>query len=347
MIDKKEVFFDKITIHQVGNPSQDEPLTISKSAIELEEDLIKDMLSKYFLSHFKDESMYQFQHESDLELNEIFNYASKIFADPDSLYLQSINIAKHLYQTATHPNIKGGELYVVFFSDFKIHDEFFDAIGIFKSENKERYLKVYPGEEFQLDCEDGININKLDKGVMIYNRNKEDGFEVSIVDNVNKQAEAVYWKNDFLNIKVRENSHYHTQQHLDICKNFCKDVLTEENEVSKTDQLYIMDKSVQYFSKHEVFDQNEFVEEVMEEASMIDSFQNYKDQYIEDNDINTFGEFNISQAAVKQSKKFFKSILKLDKNFHIYIHGNHDMIEQGFDDEVGMKYYKVFYHKES
>ncbi len=347
MINNKEVWFDKLAVHKVGNSTQDEPLTLSKSIVELDEDLIKDMLAKYFLSHFKEESLYQFKHESDLALNEIYNYASKIFADPDSLFLQSVNIAKHLYDAATHPNIKGGELYVVYLSDFKINDDYVDAVGIFKSENKERYLKVYPGENFEFDCEDGININKLDKGCLIFDKNADEGYQVSIVDNVNKGEEAVYWKKDFLGLKQREDSYYHTKQTLDICKSFCNDVLTQENDVPKTDQLYIMDRSVQYFAQHEVFDQNEFAEEVMQEPQMIEAFQNYKEQYIEDNDINTFPEFDISQGAVKSQKKFFKSILKLDKNFHIYVHGNHDLIERGYDPESQMNYYKVYFNKES
>jgi len=38
--------------------------------------------------------------------------------------------------------------------------------------------------------------------------------------------------------------------------------------------------------------------------------------------------------------------LKLDGNFHVYIHGNKDMIERGVDDD-GRKYYKLYYEEES
>jgi hypothetical protein len=43
----------------------------------------------------------------------------------------------------------------------------------------------------------------------------------------------------------------------------------------------------------------------------------------------------------------FKSVLKLDKNFHIYVHGNRQLIERGYDDEKGMNYYKVFFNNEA
>lgn len=41
-----------------------------------------------------------------------------------------------------------------------------------------------------------------------------------------------------------------------------------------------------------------------------------------------------------------KSVIKLDKNFHIYVHGRRDLIERGFDEEKGKKYYKVYFDEE-
>ena len=40
-----------------------------------------------------------------------------------------------------------------------------------------------------------------------------------------------------------------------------------------------------------------------------------------------------------------KRVIKLDKNFDIYIHGNSELIEQGEDNKG--KYYKVYYNEES
>jgi len=57
-------------------------------------------------------------------------------------------------------------------------------------------------------------------------------------------------------------------------------------------------------------------------------------------------KFDISDQAVKRDFKVFKSVLKLDKNFHIYVHGRRDLIERGFDDDKGKKYYKVWFENE-
>ena len=49
---------------------------------------------------------------------------------------------------------------------------------------------------------------------------------------------------------------------------------------------------------------------------------------------------------MKKQARAFKSVLKLDKNFHIYIHGDRNMIEQGIDND-GRKFYKIYYQEEN
>jgi hypothetical protein len=56
--------------------------------------------------------------------------------------------------------------------------------------------------------------------------------------------------------------------------------------------------------------------------------------------------FNISAAALKKQSRVFKSVLKLDKNFHVYIHGDRELIEQGVDPD-GRKFYKLYFREES
>jgi hypothetical protein len=40
----------------------------------------------------------------------------------------------------------------------------------------------------------------------------------------------------------------------------------------------------------------------------------------------------IPESAVKKQARSIKSIIKLDKNFHIYVHGHRELIEQGVDE---------------
>ena len=56
------------------------------------------------------------------------------------------------------PKSEAGEFYTVYFDDCIIDGETVDAVGLFKSENKDTFLKVFPsGNDFDVDSEQGIN----------------------------------------------------------------------------------------------------------------------------------------------------------------------------------------------
>lgn len=73
-----------------------------------------------------------------------------------------------------------------------------DCIALFKSENKETVIKIDSiADGYALTDVAGLNIHKLDKGCLIFNTDKKNGFMVSIIDNTNKSDEARYWRDDF------------------------------------------------------------------------------------------------------------------------------------------------------
>jgi hypothetical protein len=103
---------------------------------------------------------------------------------------------------------------------------------------------------------------------------------------------------------------------------------------------------MKYFKEKDSFDLDEFSEEVIENPKAIESFKKFSREYNEEFDAGIDQPFDISGAAVKKQSRVFKSVLKLDKNFHIYIHGNKELIEKGFDDDKSMNYYKVYFKEE-
>lgn len=347
MLKFEQIIIENLSISYVGNKSHEELLLCSEKIVEPNEAL-SGVLMKYFLSPFKSDEFYNFHHESDLKLNEVFTYASEIFDNPESLHSQSVNLARHLYEQSTHPKIKAGEFYVVYFNDCIIDGKTTDAVGLFKSENKDTFLKVEQTKEnFEINFDDGININKLDKGCLIFNIEKEKGFVVAIVDNAGKGSEAQYWKDDFLHIRPRSDNYHDTKNILTLCKNFVVKKLPNEFEVSKAEQADLLNKSVQYFKENESFGMDDFTRDVMQDPEVINSFNNYREQFTEDYDIPISNEFEISPQAVKKQQRVFKSVIKLDKNFHIYVHGKKELIEKGFDNEKGMSYYKVYFKEEN
>jgi hypothetical protein len=344
MILKDSASIKGMAIHKVGNKLT-EGIHLSKSAFQNKDEL-NDLFLDYFLTPFKNQEYFTFHHDSDLALNEVFTYACRVFDDLAALYDQSVNLAKHLYEKSTHPKIKGGEFYTVYFKDCALGGERVDALGLFKSENKDTFLKVFArGDGFEILSEQGINIHNLDKGCLIFNTERDKGFVVAVIDNTNKGAEAQYWIDDFLHVRQRKDEYYNTQNALSLCKNFVTKELPQQFDVSKADQVDLLNKSVKFFRENESFDLKEFSNEVMENPEIIESFKRFKDTFQRDQDVDIDENFSISGSALKKQSRIFKSVIKLDKNFHIYIHGNRELIEQG-SDEKG-KFYKVYYKQET
>lgn len=335
---------DKLVIHYVGNKTNGDGVRFSDFLTQYEniEEYIKQLIS----NNFKSDELYCFYFLPSLELNPMFQFVSSIFKDPNTFIEQSQNSARYLYDKSINPQTKGGELCISYIKQCELNGESVDCIAIFKSENKETILKVTSlSEGFALKDEKGINTTKMDKGCLIFNTKKNEGYIVALVDNTNK-TEAQYWKDEFLKVQQMNNEYHQTKEFLNIAKSFVTNQLSDDFDVSKADKIDLLNRSVEYFKKRETFDKNEFEQEVFQNNDLINSFRKFDETFRNDNEIELSDCFEISSQAVKKQARIFKRVLKLDKNFHIYIHGNRDMIEQGID-ENGRKYYKIYYQEEN
>ena len=166
---------------------------------------------------------------------------------------------------------------------------------------------------------------------------------MSVVDN-NKNGDNYYWFEDFLKVKQRTDEYFHTQESLNVFKDYIKKQLPVEFEVSKADQADFLNKSINFFKEKEEFKMDEFVSEVLVDEQVIESFVNFKTDYEQDMQINIAEEFPINDSALKKLQSKFKTIIKLDTNFHIYVHGDRNMITKD-QDEKGL-FYKLYYQKE-
>lgn len=348
MLDHLNSTIEKISVHRVGNKNNGEELLLSPEQLNLSDTRLKELLIKFFLQPFSNPEFYRFTFSNkDVTLNPVYKFAQEMFEQEDTFHRNTGYIAKHLYELSVHPQIKPGDLFVVHFSDLQLDNIPVEAIGIFKSENKQSFLKVDAGRNsFQLRYEDGISIEKLDKGCLILNTGQEEGFKVCIVDKSGKASEAQYWKDQFLLLEACKDEYHQTKQFMNIAKTFVTQQLSEDFEVSKTDQIALLNRSADYFKKKETFDRSEFEEEVFQDKAVIRSFRSFDNEYRDSHNIEDLEDsFDISEQAVKKQSRIFKSVLKLDKNFHIYIHGDKRMIEQGVDGD-GRKYYKIYYKEE-
>jgi hypothetical protein len=109
----------------------------------------------------------------------------------------------------------------------------------------------------------------------------------------------------------------------------------------------MLNKSVKFFRENDNFDMEDFTNEVIQAPDVISSFKSYKTEFEVEHNVKLTDNFDISTSAVKKQSRFFKSIIKLDKNFHMYVHGDNQQIKKGFDQATGMNFYQLFFKEES
>ena len=226
-----------------------------------------------------------------------------------------------------------------------------DVVNLLKSYflsafKKDAYYNFLPYEEELMNNPVyGINIKKLDKACIVFNVNRDNGYKVCILDKTNTK-EAIYWTTDFLGLEPAEASYFQTSNYLNLCKDFVKDIYNQENDVPRADQIDMLNRSINFFKDADVFSEERFKQEVVQEPEVINAFENFKCQYETDNNVELTDQFAISDFAVKDEKKYFKHVLKLDKNFHVYIHGEKKYIRKGYDPDRDMNYYVLYFRNE-
>ncbi|MBV8647959.1 nucleoid-associated protein [Paludibacterium sp.] len=183
----------RLAVHRVGNPSRGEVLQLSDRTPEVDEAVSGLLLNGYLRGIVSDKKKYQFFHETDLKLNEIYCYSRQFFDGELDFLEVSQRIARHLYARSVHPNISAGDLFVILFDGLSDGERSLRGLGVFKAEIREDFLSVVEsGDVFDIRHASGINPRLIDKGALIL----EHGPIVYAVDRQGQQAK--FWLDDFL-----------------------------------------------------------------------------------------------------------------------------------------------------
>src|ERR1700761_4228539 len=99
MITYFEADLNILSVHHIGNSSQNEMYSLSDDPIQFKDEIIPGLLMRYFLSPFeKANEVYHLMHGSGgLQLNEVYTFASEIFTNKNRFQEVSQQIAKYLY----------------------------------------------------------------------------------------------------------------------------------------------------------------------------------------------------------------------------------------------------------
>ena len=349
MINLYAAHIASLSIHRVGNKSRNEAIYLSKETYTIDDEMTP-LLKEFFLKPFreKEENYFEFTHEADIEYNELYSIACEIFSNPNSIHEQSKKITQHLYDQSIHPHIKNGEVYVAYFENLQIDNEKVNGIGIFKSELKQDFLQ-FSEKEDQLDAllQQGVNLNKLDKGCLIFDVKKEEGYKILSVDS--NRYDARYWLESFLGVDACEDDNFHTKKYLKFCQDFAKDVVLPAED--KKQEVLFMNRAVNHFAKNDNFEESLFVNEVIDNPDLIPEFNHYKSEKGPKYSIEDLTTFPIANTAVTAARRKIKNIINLDTNIQIKLdfidpESADRFVEKGWDEEKQMYYYLVYFNKE-
>ena len=296
----------------------------------------------------KEENYYHFVHDADVELNELYQLVTSIFEDESTIHQQSQKIAQHLYNQSNHPHIKSGEVYVALLHDSYLDNEKVKAVGIFKSEVKSSFLQFEEQpNQLEMIVQEGVNIQRLDKGCIIFNVNKEDGYKILSIDS--NRYDTKYWLENFLNVDALIDDNFYTKKYLKFSQDFAKDVILPAED--KKEEVLFMNRAINYFAKNDDFEETSFMNEVFENPDLIPEFKHYKVEKGPKYQIEDVSTFPIANKAVSDVRKKIKNVIDLDTNIQIRMdfinpESAEKFIEKGWDEEKQMYYYLVYFNKE-
>ncbi len=341
---------ESLSLHRVGNKSRNEEIFLSDEPYSLSDE-ITPLFKEFILKPFRDkeEVYFQFAHEVDLEYNEMFNFANEIFTNPNSVHEVSKKITNHLYSCSNHPHIKNGEVYVTYMKNLSIDNNVVDAIGIFKSEIKSDFLELDEnGNHLEMILKQGISLDKLDKGCIIFNHKKEEGYKILVHDS--NRYDARYFVEHFLGIDAFEDEAFFTKKYLKFCQSFAKDVVLPAED--KKEEVMFLNRAVNHFAKNDDFVEQDFLKEVIDNPDLISEFKNYKVDSGAKYSIEDVSDFQISNKAVTEARKKFKNVINLDTGITIKLdfvnpESADKFLEIGFDEEKQLYYYLCYFSKQS
>jgi hypothetical protein len=349
MIKRNRVVISKFIIHKVGNKFNSASNIFSEDVVTFDEEsyeLMKPFLLKPFGNVVES---YRFNHHSSIDLNEINNYAAQVFNDSSTFVDISKHIVNHLFEQSNSAQIKTGDVIIALFEDIEYKEVITQALGIFKIENKIDFFQTFM-EKNSLDVvvQKGISTKKLDKGCLIINTSDAEGKVVLSVDTNNYDAQ--YWIKNFLSVKYADDNNQHTQNYIEMCKDFSDEVIKEDFGVHEKSKF--LAKTVDFFKENEQVNIHDFKTFIFEEDEERKArFDDYKKQFETENEVLVRNQFAVSDIVLKKQKQKIKTEIKLDTNIQIKLDidapdASAEYLEQGYDEERKMKYYKVFYNEE-
>ncbi|MEE2808136.1 MAG: nucleoid-associated protein [Verrucomicrobiota bacterium] len=341
----REAGLTSLALAKIGNPLKGEPLLTSKELCKFDQEE-SDILTSCFLNPFKSLDPHQLQGMKSEEGNPLFNYAHSSFSDSDALLDTAKKIANHLYTKSYHPNIKSGDLCISMMEGIIIKGKSVPGICIIKSENKVPFLQISDRNgDLTLTTQHGIYPDKVDKGCLILNYQKEKGYIVYLFD---KSGNTQFWNKDFVAAVPIRDEDYLTKKLGELCINFANKGL--DSETDQNTRMMVANRALNYLNESDDFEIDNF-ERALGEPELVDQFTSFKKQYEENAGNNIKDQFTISKKEANKAQKRLKKRMKLDTGADLtftskFLDQSENLLEQGWDENKGMNYVKIYFGEE-
>ncbi|HAR74204.1 MAG TPA: hypothetical protein DCR77_12495 [Flavobacteriaceae bacterium] len=338
----KNAYIEYLVLQKVGHKVREEANIFATETTEWDE-AKKEQLVPFLFNPFKKNlELKQFSHYTEsLEFNKVYNLCKSAFDEEIDFVDFSNEVLKMLYDQSLHPQIKSGEVFTVQLNNAQFDGIPCKAIGIYKLENKSKFLRFDERETIDYNVLKGYKLDKLDKGVLIIDAYRDEGFRVYTIDDNNVESE--FWTKNFLEVKPVTNPALQTKKFLETINDFAIDVVLDKT--NKKDQAEFLSNSIDLLSNHE-FMNIEIVDETLGD------YKEEFNQYLNQRDIKLDKDFEVDSGVLITQAKKIKSEIKLDTGAKINLDLLNsecavDNLERGYDDEKKMFYYKVYFNSEA
>ena len=324
------------TIQIVGNKTRGEGLSAALTLADVSGS--SDFLTKLIEKSFTMDDLKCFSYIESVDLNPVYQFASKIFDDNEACLKQSVNMATYLYDQSVHPNIRSGELYVLLL-ECEYKKNAVEAIAILKSEKKDPFLATdNDGREISVRTIYGTGMKGLDKGCLILNVDREHGYVVGTVDNTNNGSDAQYWTDSFLHVTDCDDDYHQTVKLMDMCKGFVK----QQDGISDIDRAVAAKKTADVFALGETIQMDALADMICQDDKQKREFAAYREAFEKQNG-GFADEVNVVKKAASRKPVTRMNTLKLGADFEVKVLNPEAKIEGGVDKKSGKKYYTLYY----
>ncbi len=183
-----------------------------------------------------------------------------------------------------------------------------------------------------------MSLKKLEKGCLVFNVDKENGYKVAVVDNTGSNTDAHYWVDNFLHVRNCNDDYHETERLMEMCTGF----VSQLKEQSVVESAVAAKKTAAAFATDEAIQVEDLADLICRTDEQKQAFEAYRQSYEEE-----FGDFAEEVCVVKKAtnNKPVKRMntLKLGSDFEVKVLNPAAKIEGGVDKESGKKYYTLYY----